>query len=247
VRRSRNSWLQLSAWLSATGAPLKDAELVERVRAITAVLRLAQQKLPERPITGRGGEVLERRLSLPKVQARSVVIGPIFGGYLPLPSLVTDVRAAKTVIDVAPLQTDPTKMRETVRVLFTCFAGVRHFHPLVPLAADALPRVCNPDTMTKGVFVSRTQRLTPAPGPLTPRVPVAEYAGPVMRATHGRTSRQVPLRGLGVCRGSAHVGQKELALPGESKSKRGNGAAPAALLQDRPVVATRSVLSRGSD
>ena len=43
------------------------------------------------------------------------------------------------------------------------------------------------------------------------------------------------------------VGQKELALPGQRKSKRGNGAAPAALPQDRPVVATRSVLSRGSD
>ena len=42
-------------------------------------------------------------------------------------------------------------------------------------------------------------------------------------------------------------GQKELALPGKRKSKRGNGAAPAALPQDRPVVATRSVLSRGSD
>jgi len=59
--------------------------MLERVRAITAVLRFAQQKLPERPTTGCGGEVLERRLSLPKVQARSVVIGPIFGGYLPRP------------------------------------------------------------------------------------------------------------------------------------------------------------------
>ena len=68
-----------------------------------------------------------------------------------------------------------------------------------------------------------------------------------MYATDGETSRQVPPRGLGVCRGSAPVGQKELALPGQRKSKRGNGAAPAALPQDRPVVATRSVLSRGSD
>jgi hypothetical protein len=79
------------------------------------------------------------------------------------------------------------------------------------------------------------------------RVPVAEYAEPVMYATDGETSRQVPPRGLGVCRGSAPVGQKELALPGRRKSKRGNGAAPAALPQDRPVVATRSVLSRGGD
>ena len=68
-----------------------------------------------------------------------------------------------------------------------------------------------------------------------------------MHATDGEISRQVPPRGLGVCRGSTRVGQKELALPGESKSKRGNGAAPAALPQDRPVVATRSVLSRGGD
>jgi hypothetical protein len=135
-----------------------------------------------------------------------------------------------------------------VRVLFTCcFHGVRHFHPLVQLAADALPWVCNPDTMTKGVFVSRTRKLTPPSGPLNARVPVAEYAGHVMYATDGETSRQVPPRGLGVCRGSAPVGQKELALPGQSKSKRGNGAAQAALPQDRPVVATRSVLSRGSD
>ena len=42
------------------------------------------------------------------------------------------------------------------------------------------------------------------------------------------------------------MGQKELALPGQRKSKRGNGAAPAALPQDRSV-ATKSVLSRGSD
>jgi len=45
--------------------------MLERVRAITAVLRFAQQKLPERPITGCGGEVLERRFSLPKVRART--------------------------------------------------------------------------------------------------------------------------------------------------------------------------------
>ena len=43
------------------------------------------------------------------------------------------------------------------------------------------------------------------------------------------------------------MGQKELALPGQRKSKRGNGAAPAALPQDRSVVATKSVLSGGSD
>ena len=43
------------------------------------------------------------------------------------------------------------------------------------------------------------------------------------------------------------MGQKELALPGQRKSKRGIGAAPAALPQDRSVVATKSVLSRGSD
>src|SRR5712692_4896286 len=53
---------------------------------------------------------------------------------------------------------------------------------------------------------------------LNARVPVAEYAGPVMYATDGETSRQVPPRGLGVCRGSAPVGQKELALPGQRRS-----------------------------
>ena len=42
------------------------------------------------------------------------------------------------------------------------------------------------------------------------------------------------------------MGQKELALPGQRKPKRGNGAAPTALPQDRPM-ATRSLLSRGSD
>jgi hypothetical protein len=68
-----------------------------------------------------------------------------------------------------------------------------------------------------------------------------------MYATDGEISRQVPPRGLGVFRGSTPEGQKELALLGQRKPKRGNGAAPAALPQDRPVVATKSVLSRGSN
>ena len=42
------------------------------------------------------------------------------------------------------------------------------------------------------------------------------------------------------------MGQKELALLGQRKSKRGNGAAPAALPQDRPM-ARKSLLSSGSD
>src|SRR6266851_8911419 len=93
----------------------------------------------------------------------------------------------------------------------------------------------------------RTRRLAAGSRPPVSRVPVAEYAGPVMRATDGQTSRQVPPRGLGVCRGSTRGGQKELALLGQRKPKRGNGAAPAALPQDRPIMATKSVLSGGSD
>jgi hypothetical protein len=88
--------------------------------------------------------------------------------------------------------------------------------------------------------------LTPAPRPSTPVSRSLSMMPLFMYATDREISRQVPPRGLGVCRGSALVGQKELALPGQRKSKRGNGAAPAALPQDRPM-ATTSLLSRGSD
>ena len=104
-----------------------------------------------------------------------------------------------------------------------------------------------PDTMTDNRIPFRTRRLVAGSWPPITRVPVAEYAAPVMYATDGEISRQVPPRGLGVCRGSTPGGQKELALLGKRKPKRGNGAAPAALPQDRPVMATKSVLSGGSD
>jgi len=117
---------------------------------------------------------------------------------------------------------------------------------LVSKASTRYPG-CKPDTMKMSSIRFRTRRLVAGSRPPIARVPVAEYAAPVMCASDGEISRQVPPRGLGVCRGSTPGGQKELALLGQRKSKRGNGAAPAALPQDRPVVATRSVLSRGGD
>src|ERR1700694_2879896 len=93
----------------------------------------------------------------------------------------------------------------------------------------------------------RTRRLVAdrgAPSPVSRSLSMMHL---FMYATDGEISRQVSPGGLGVCRGSTPGGQKELALPGKRKSRRGNGAAPAALPQDRPAVATRSVLSRGSD
>src|SRR5712691_4190183 len=72
------------------------------------------------------------------------------------------------------------------------------------------------------------------------------YSGRRMRVTDDTPSRQVPPRGLGARRGSTQSGQKELALLGQCEPQRGNGIAPTALPQDRPM-ATRSLLSRGSD
>jgi len=117
---------------------------------------------------------------------------------------------------------------------------------LVSKASTRYPG-CKPDTMKMSSIRFRTRRLVAGSRPPIARVPVAEYAAPVMCASDGEISRQVPPRGLGVCRGSTPGGQKELALLGKRKPKRGNGAAPAALPQDRPFMATKSVLSGGSD
>jgi len=72
------------------------------------------------------------------------------------------------------------------------------------------------------------------------------YSGRRMRVTDDTPSRQVPPRGFGARRGSTQSGQKELALLGQCEPQRGNGIAPTAPPQDRPI-ATRSLLSRGSD
>ena len=88
------------------------------------------------------------------------------------------------VIYVVALQANPTEMRGTVRVLFTCWACDTST-PLVRLAPDALTAGLYSGHDDEGPFDSRTRRLTPPSGPLNARVPVAEYAGPVMYATDG--------------------------------------------------------------
>ena len=117
---------------------------------------------------------------------------------------------------------------------------------LVSKAATRYPG-CKPDTMKMSSIRFRTRRLVAGS---RPRITVSRSLSMLqvlcMRPTAKPVGKSRP-RGLGVCRGSAPVGQKGLALLGQRKSKRGNGAAPAALPQDRPVVATRSVLSRGGD
>src|ERR1700738_4656704 len=75
------------------------------------------------------------------------------------------------------------------------------------------------------------------------RVPVAQYDAPVYICDRRRNQSASLARRTWRMPRIDPGGQKELALPGKRKSKRGNGAAPAALPQDQPRVATRSVLS----
>src|SRR6266852_6324630 len=101
-------------------------------------------------------------------------------------------------------------------------------------------------------YVSQAPRVSSASRCHRPRtvadllVLPSPYSGRRMRVTDHTPSRQVQPRGLGARRGSTQSGQKELALLSQCEPQRGNGIAPTALPQDRPM-ATRSLLSRGSD